>query len=163
MPRGMFSSQRRLCDPQPILEPVPFIIRIRKAVHLIASRAGDGLCFGRSSETAALPPIILASVTGMRTSAMGVLLVALVAGCGNSSHSNVKVKSLHGWEAGRAKHCMLLNGGSVVEGGKRVYVAKVEVDEKSEEVFRDTAKHFAVPLLCTRIDTRIFSCVYDGD
>jgi len=82
---------------------------------------------------------------------------------------------------------MLFNGGSVDEGRKGgsdpkemqcvdhkkedpndmawefVYVGKVEVDAKSEDVFRDTGKHFAVPLLFTRTDTRIFSCVYDGD
>jgi hypothetical protein len=123
----------------------------------------------------------------MRSHAIGLLLTAVLAGCGNPSHGNVKIKSLHGWESGRAKSCMLFNGGSVVEGGKRgsdpkemqcvdhkkedpndmawefVYVGKVVVDDKSEEVFRHTEKHFAVPLLCTRTDTRIFSCVYDAD
>jgi len=111
--------------------------------------------------------------------------VALLVGCAAPSHTDVKVKSLHGWEPGRAKGCMLFNGGSIVEGGKSgsdpkemhcvdqkkedsndmtwefVYVGKVEVDDKAENVFRDTKKHFAVPLLCTRRATQIFSRVYD--
>jgi hypothetical protein len=109
----------------------------------------------------------------------------LFVGCGVPSHSNVKVKSLHGWEPGRAKRCMLFNGGSVVEGGKAgsdpkemqcvdhkkedpndmawefVYVGKVEVEDKAEEVFRNTKQHFAVPLLCTRTATQSFSCILD--
>ena len=66
------------------------------------------------------------------------LLVALLGGCGDPSHSNVKVKSLHGWELGRAKSCMLFNGGSVVEGGKRGSDPKEMqcVDHKKEDIRR---------------------------
>lgn len=42
-----------------------------------------------------------------------------------------------------------------------VYIGKVEIDAKAEEHFRDTSKHFATPLLCTRTATQTFNCVYD--
>jgi hypothetical protein len=118
---------------------------------------------------------------------IALIAVVLLVGCNAPSHSNVKVKSLHGWEPGRAKHCMLFNGGSVIEGGKMgsdpkemqcvdqkkedlndmiwefVYIGRVEVDAKAEEVFRETKNHFAVPLLCTRTAAQVFSCVYDAN
>jgi hypothetical protein len=119
---------------------------------------------------------------------IALIFVALLVACGNPSHNNVKVKSFHGWEPGRAKSCMLLNGASAVEDVKPgsdpkamhcyddfekgnvmspawefVYIGKVELDDKSEELFRDTKKHFAVPLLCTRTETQIFSCVYNAN
>src|ERR1700719_1710908 len=113
------------------------------------------------------------------------VLLSLV-GCRSApTHTNVVVKTLHGWESGRAKSCLLFNGGSGVEGRKPgpdpkemqclgplettpragmgwiVYVAKVEVDDKSEQVFHDTSRHWAVPMLCTQVAVREFSCVYD--
>jgi hypothetical protein len=82
---------------------------------------------------------------------------------------------------------MLLNGGSGIQGGKIgpdpkemqcvdqkkedpndmawefVYIGRVEIDGKAEEVFRDAKSHFAVPLLCTRTATQVFNCVYDAN
>jgi hypothetical protein len=81
---------------------------------------------------------------------------------------------------------MLLNGASAVEGIKPgsdpkemhcyddfdkgnvmhpswefVYIARVELDDESEQAFRDRKKHFSVPLLCTKTATQVFGCVYD--
>jgi hypothetical protein len=43
MLRGVIFSERRLCDPLPILEPVPFAVAVTETVALAASWAGDGL------------------------------------------------------------------------------------------------------------------------
>jgi len=104
----------------------------------------------------------------------------------------VPVESWHEWEAGRAKPCMFYNGNSVVEGGPRmsrvvvcfdqqvqgvprgvtlepapnnippyVVVGTVELDDTAEKLYGNSKK-FGVRLLCTKIGTQAFTCVYDN-
>jgi len=102
-----------------------------------------------------------------------------------TEHANVKVKALHAWEAGRAKHCMLLTGRSVIEGGKAgpdpkemwcsdqrktdpdemnwdyVRISNLTLDETSEKQFHNTEK-WGVPMLCQEASTSKLRCVFDG-
>jgi hypothetical protein len=114
------------------------------------------------------------------------LITVLMIGCSNTTeHANVKVKALHSWEAGRAKHCMLLTGRSVIEGDKAgpdpkemwcsdqrkndpdemnwdyVRISNVVLDEVSERQFHDSDK-WGVPMLCEEAAATKFKCVFDG-
>jgi hypothetical protein len=114
------------------------------------------------------------------------LITVLLLGCSNTTeHLNVKVKALHAWEPGRAKHCMLLTGRSVTQGGKTgpdpkemwcsdqrkddpdemqwdyVRISNVDLDEVSERQFHDSNK-WGVPMLCQEALTGKFTCVFDG-
>jgi hypothetical protein len=42
------------------------------------------------------------------------------------------------------------------------YVSKVDIDATSEEWFHQPTKNFAVPVLCTKVGTQKFSCIYNG-
>ena len=93
--------------------------------------------------------------------------------------------ALHAWEAGRAKHCMLLTGRSGTEGGKDgpdpkemycsdqrktdpdemnwdyVRISNLTLDETSEKQFHNTEK-WGVPMLCQEASTSKLKCVFDG-
>lgn len=116
------------------------------------------------------------------------IIVAVVNGCsvdGGTAHRDVKVKAMHGWEAGRAKNCMLLTGNSAIEGGKAtpdpkemwcndqrkadpdsmnwdyIHISTVRLDRPGEKTFND-GHHFAVPLICEEASSTEIKCVFDG-
>lgn len=114
------------------------------------------------------------------------LITMFLFGCSQGTeHANVKVKALHAWEAGRAKHCMLLTGRSVIEGGKAgpdpkemwcsdqrktdpgemnwdyVRISSVVLDKASERQFHDS-ENWGVPMLCQEASTSKLKCVFDG-
>jgi hypothetical protein len=114
-----------------------------------------------------------------------ILITAPLVGCSRTEHANVKVKALHPWEAGRAKHCMLLTGRSVTEGGKSApdpremwcndqrksdpdqvqwdyeRISNVVLDKESERQFHNSQK-WGVPVLCQEASASKLNCVFDG-
>jgi hypothetical protein len=113
------------------------------------------------------------------------VIVAIFVGCSSPhEHANVKVKATHGWEAGRAKHCMLLTGRSVVRGGKAgpdpkemlcndqkksdpddmeweyVRISNISLDATSETTFHNS-ENWAVPLLCQEQTSSELKCIFD--